>query len=160
MPFFGQVAWQQPQPLQAVSLVSTTFLTPPCHAYSSRVIALNGQVSTQYAHPSQFSSRTSEMAASSARLSCARVHRLWVSIGELAGVEIDLLRTAYDIYRDRTVCDGVPLEVTPVAARWTCSRCEHEVGREGPLRCPGCGAPARLAQGGEILLDRIEMEVP
>lgn len=89
-----------------------------------------------------------------------RVRRLWVSIGELAGVEIDLLRTAYDIYRDRTVCDGVPLEVMPVAARWTCSRCEHEVGREGPLRCPGCGAPARLAQGGEILLDRIEMEVP
>jgi Zn finger protein HypA/HybF involved in hydrogenase expression len=28
------------------------------------------------------------------------------------------------------------------------------------LQCPRCGVPARLAQGDEIVLDRIEMEVP
>jgi hypothetical protein len=29
----------------------------------------------------------------------------------------------------------------------------------GPLRCRRCGVPARLAEGDEIMLDRIEMEV-
>src|SRR5208337_139313 len=47
IPHFGQVAWQHPQPLQIVALASTTFFTDPCHRYSNRVIALNGQVSTQ-----------------------------------------------------------------------------------------------------------------
>jgi Zn finger protein HypA/HybF involved in hydrogenase expression len=28
------------------------------------------------------------------------------------------------------------------------------------LSCPECAAPARLAAGDEIVLDRIEMEVP
>lgn len=88
-----------------------------------------------------------------------RVRRVWVSIGELAGVEPALLQTAYDICRDRTVCEGVPLVVTAVAARWVCSGCCRDIDRGRPLECSTCGAPARLAQGGEILLDRIEMEV-
>src|SRR5208337_429324 len=65
MPHFGQVAWQHPQPLQMDSLASTVFFTDPCHRYSNRVIALKGQVSTQYAHPSHFSSITCEMLAPS-----------------------------------------------------------------------------------------------
>jgi hypothetical protein len=28
------------------------------------------------------------------------------------------------------------------------------------LKCDACGSPARLAEGDEIMLDRIEMEVP
>jgi hydrogenase nickel incorporation protein HypA/HybF len=88
------------------------------------------------------------------------VHRLTVRIGELSGVEIDLLATAFATFRDRTVCARADLDVRTVAAAWTCPLCAESIGRGAMLQCPHCGVPARLAQGDEIVLDRIEMEVP
>jgi hydrogenase nickel incorporation protein HypA/HybF len=88
----------------------------------------------------------------------SHVHRVRVSIGELAGVEIDLLRTAYETIRHRTVCDGAELDVRRVEARWECGRCGAAIARGAPLRCAACGQPARLASGDEIMLDQIEME--
>lgn len=90
----------------------------------------------------------------------AAVHRLSVRIGELSGVDIGLLTTAFATFRDRTICEGAELAVESVPARWECPRCQDEVGTGSLLRCPRCGAPARLAAGDEIVLDRIEMEVP
>ena len=90
----------------------------------------------------------------------AEVHRVHVAIGELAGVEIELLRTAYDTFTERTLCDGAPLEIRPVAAEWRCPRCDVAIARGGRLRCARCGGPARLTRGDEIVLERIEMEVP
>lgn len=88
-----------------------------------------------------------------------RVHRLRVRIGELSGVEISLLTTAYETFRERTVCAGASLEIETVPARWTCRRCGVDVPRGAPLRCLTCSRPAQLAQGDEIFLDQIEMEV-
>ena len=88
------------------------------------------------------------------------VHRLTVRIGELSGVEIDLLATAFATFRDRTICAGADLDVMPVAAVWTCPVCSGEIERGSMLHCANCRVPARLSQGDEILLDRIEMEVP
>jgi hydrogenase nickel incorporation protein HypA/HybF len=88
------------------------------------------------------------------------VHRLHVSVGELSGVEVPLLETAYATFRERTLCAGAELEVHAVPARWACPGCGRIVVRGEPLRCPECGAPARLEAGDEIVLDRIEMEVP
>lgn len=90
----------------------------------------------------------------------AKVHRLHVAIGELAGVDIPLLRTAYDTFRARTVCDGADLDVRAVAAAWRCPRCALDLAPGAPLQCPSCGRPARLAAGDEIVLERIELEVP
>ena len=87
------------------------------------------------------------------------VDRIQVRIGELSGVEIDLLRTAFETFRERTICAAAELEIEPVAARWSCRGCEREIERGAILRCPACGQPARLVDGGEILLQRIEMEV-
>lgn len=88
------------------------------------------------------------------------VHRLTVRIGELSGVEIDLLATAFATFRDHTICAHADLYLMPVAAVWTCPVCRGEIARGSMLRCLACGVPARLTQGDEILLDRIEMEVP
>lgn len=87
------------------------------------------------------------------------VHRLEVRIGELAGVEIELLRSAYELVRGRTLCAGAELTITPSAVRWACSGCGRTVERGGVLQCPDCGKPARLVQGDEILLERMELEV-
>ena len=89
-----------------------------------------------------------------------RVHRLHVKIGELAGVELDLLKTAFDTFRERTICESAELEIATVAPSWACPSCGRTVERGAILRCEACGRPARMVQGDEIILQRIEMEAP
>lgn len=88
------------------------------------------------------------------------VHRLSIRIGELSGVEPELLTTAYRTFRERTICEHADLAVQIVAARWECPACGRPVARGDRLTCAVCALPARLAEGDEIMLDRIEMEVP
>lgn len=88
------------------------------------------------------------------------VHKVKVRIGEVAGVEVGLLRTAYDTFRVRTMCAGAPLEVEQVTARWTCPAGHGDIARGHALVCPACARPARLAEGDEIVLDQLELEVP
>lgn len=88
------------------------------------------------------------------------VHRLTIRIGELSGVEPELLATAYATFRERTICERAELELQTIAARWECPDCGRAIGRGERLTCAVCARPARLAAGDEIMLDRIEMEVP
>jgi hydrogenase nickel incorporation protein HypA/HybF len=88
------------------------------------------------------------------------VRRIRVRIGELAGVDPELLLSAYSLLRERSVCQEAELEIDSVEARWQCPRCARLIARGAVLRCPACGAPARLASGDEIVLDQITMEVP
>ena len=90
----------------------------------------------------------------------AAVHRLSVRIGELSGVDAGLLMTAFETFRARTICAGAELAIESVRAKWECPRCRTDVGVGNLLRCARCDLPARLAAGDEIVLERIEMEVP
>jgi Zn finger protein HypA/HybF involved in hydrogenase expression len=45
----------------------------------------------------------------------AIVRRVHVQIGEYAGVELTLLRTAYETFRERTVCEAAELAIEPVS---------------------------------------------
>jgi hydrogenase nickel incorporation protein HypA/HybF len=83
-----------------------------------------------------------------------------VQVGELAGLDANLFATAFATFRDGTVCQGAELRVERVPAHWSCPRCHADIGVGAPLRCPACEAPARLDRGDEIILGRIEMEVP
>jgi hydrogenase nickel incorporation protein HypA/HybF len=87
------------------------------------------------------------------------VHRIKVRIGELSGVEPELLASAYTLCRERTLCAEAKLDLERVPARWGCSDCGRAPEPGAALRCPACGGPARLTQGDEILLESIEMEV-
>jgi hydrogenase nickel incorporation protein HypA/HybF len=88
------------------------------------------------------------------------VRRVRVQIGEIAGVEVGLLRTAYELFRERTICENAPLDVETVAARWTCPDGHGDIDRGCALVCPSCARPARLAAGDEIVLQQLELEVP
>ena len=87
------------------------------------------------------------------------VHRLSVRIGEQSGVDVELFRTAYLTFRERTMCERAELDVEVVPVEWACEQCAQRIEPGQPLRCPICRRPARLAAGDEIILDRIEMEV-
>lgn len=89
----------------------------------------------------------------------ARIERLEVAIGELSGVETELLARAYETFRDRTLCSGAELVIHPVAALWKCPRCGQSSRRGAALLCADCGLPLQLEKGEEIILERIELEV-
>jgi hydrogenase nickel incorporation protein HypA/HybF len=88
-----------------------------------------------------------------------RVKAVRVRIGELAGLEVELFRTAYQVLSQDTVCDGAALEVAVVPVQWECPRCHAPAPAGARLVCASCGVPVRLVSGDEIMLDRIELEV-
>ena len=89
------------------------------------------------------------------------VQEVRVRIGELSGVDVGLLDTAWRTFRVRTPCDGAEMSVEVVPARWHCPACRAPMAsRPSMLRCGGCGGPLTLAAGDEIVLEQIVMEVP
>jgi hydrogenase nickel incorporation protein HypA/HybF len=98
--------------------------------------------------------------AEAARRGAVAVHRLSVRIGELSGVDPELFQTAYDTFREGTICAKAPLALERVAATWSCPRCGVRIPPGAALRCAPCGVPARLDEGGDaLMLNGIELEV-
>jgi hydrogenase nickel incorporation protein HypA/HybF len=87
------------------------------------------------------------------------VARVAVRIGELSGVEPDLLQSAFELVREHSMCRGATLEIRRVAARWQCRSCGGAIAAGSILRCAACGGAARLAEGDEIVLDQLDLEV-
>ena len=87
-----------------------------------------------------------------------RVHAIYLQVGQQSGVELELLETAFEMFKDGSLCRDANLSIEPVAAVWCCTACDRQVTPNEILRCRDCGAPARLTAGDEIILSRIEME--
>jgi hydrogenase nickel incorporation protein HypA/HybF len=87
------------------------------------------------------------------------VLRLKVRVGALAGVEPELLASAFTLCR-AGLLENAALEIRRAETAWACPRCEAAIEAGAALRCPACGLPARLVSGDELLLEQIEMEVP
>ena len=88
------------------------------------------------------------------------VHRLCVRVGEMSGVDVGLFTTAYETFKERTICEGAALEIKVVPVQWLCGSCRTPIETGSPLVCAACGKAATLSSGDEIMLDRIELEVP
>ena len=101
----------------------------------------------------------SEAEAHARAHSAQSVTRLELRLGELAGVDRELLATAYDTFRAHTLCESAKLDIRWQPAIWACPLCREELPPGGVLRCADCEAPARLVEGEDIFLDRIEMEI-
>lgn len=87
------------------------------------------------------------------------VHAVVVGLGELSGVDPELLKLAFETFRTGSVCAEASLAIRRVPARWECPRCGGSPRAGGPLSCEKCHLPARLTAGDEILLERLELEV-
>lgn len=81
-------------------------------------------------------------------------------VGELAGLEPELFRSAFEVTRADRGHPSAELVITFETALWTCRACGAEIARGEALRCAACGGDARLAKGGDMVLERIELEVP
>jgi len=89
------------------------------------------------------------------------IHGLKVSLGELAGVDPELFRTAFETFRQGTACEKATLELVRHPARWSCPRCGRVFAQGELLRCEACGQPARLDPNSDaLILESVDMEVP
>ncbi len=99
-----------------------------------------------------------DAAVASQRSPVVRLVRL--RVGELAGLEPELFRSAFEVTRGDRGHAAAELVIAFEAAVWACRACGAEVARGEALRCAACGGEARLARGGDMVLERIELEVP
>lgn len=88
------------------------------------------------------------------------VRKVRVRLGELAGVERELFVIAYRTFREAGICREAELELVDVPARYECPKCGSSFARGEVLRCAACALPARLVAGDDLVLERIEMEIP
>jgi hydrogenase nickel incorporation protein HypA/HybF len=89
----------------------------------------------------------------------AAVRLVTVRIGELAGVECELFQTAFEACKAERGYPSAALGIVSERAAWRCAECGAVVPPGGPLRCPLCDGSARLHAGGDLILQRVELEV-
>jgi len=88
------------------------------------------------------------------------VHRLQVRLGRFSGVEADLFATAFAMLRPGTLCEKAELVLLGWEGECRCDVCGRVLPPDDALACAQCGWPARFAGGDELILERVEMEVP
>ena len=89
-----------------------------------------------------------------------RVLKVDIRVGASAGVELDLLRTAWAGVSAGGLCAQAEFVVNCVPVRWVCALCRTRIEAGAPLRCVACDVAAVLEEGDELRLDRIELERP
>lgn len=90
----------------------------------------------------------------------ARVNRIVLRIGRLAGVDPEALAFAFEIVTKDTPAAGATLAIEPVVARARCAHCAEDFAVESGwiFTCPRCSRlSGELIEGRELELSRIEM---
>lgn len=92
--------------------------------------------------------------------SATKVTKVVVKIGVMSGVEPDLLKTAFDTFKEHTMCDTAEfvLNIQPVLIR--CKSCDNESTLEKhEYNCPKCESiDIEILDGEEMFLMQLELE--
>ena len=90
------------------------------------------------------------------------VSKVVVGIGRLSGVEPDLLKIAFDTFKEKTICENAELvmEIENLAIR--CRDCgkETDMGEKLSRKCPNCGSlNTEIIRGQDLFLKSLEFEL-
>ena len=89
---------------------------------------------------------------------CA-VRTVRLEIGELAAVELDALRFAFEVVKRGSVAEDAQLEIVRVPGSAWCMKCSRSVpiaGRGEP--CPGCGGwQLQVTNGEQMRVKELEL---
>ncbi|MCC6136809.1 MAG: hydrogenase maturation nickel metallochaperone HypA [Candidatus Contendobacter sp.] len=90
----------------------------------------------------------------------SRVRRVWLEIGELANVELEALRFAFEIVRQDTTAADAELDIISLPGRAHCLDCAQPVAVQQHFDpCPLCGGYQwRLVSGTELRIKELEVE--
>ncbi|RTZ69204.1 MAG: hydrogenase maturation nickel metallochaperone HypA [Aquificaceae bacterium] len=91
-----------------------------------------------------------------------KVTKVVVGVGVLSGVEPDLLKIAFDTFKEKTICEEAELilEIEKVAVK--CMDCGKESQLEGRFsrKCPLCGSlNTEIVRGQDLQLKSLEFEL-
>lgn len=94
--------------------------------------------------------------------SATGIARVYLRVGPFAGVEPDLLQTAFTLSRGQSVAAGAELVIETTPLRVHCPACndDFQVPRQD-LRCPKCrDTRAYLISGEELVLASVDLIEP
>ena len=89
-----------------------------------------------------------------------KVKKVIVKIGALSGVEVDLLQTAFDTFKEKTICDGCDFIINYQKVVISCGECGEESTLEkNEVVCPKCESySTKVIDGEDMYLMSLEME--
>lgn len=89
-----------------------------------------------------------------------KVSKVIVKIGVLSGVEPDLLQTAFDTFKEKTVCDGCDFIINVQKVVIECFECEEQSTLEKhEFSCLKCNSTkVKVIDGEDMYLMSLEME--
>ncbi|MBN2964151.1 hydrogenase maturation nickel metallochaperone HypA [Sulfurospirillum sp. T05] len=92
--------------------------------------------------------------------SASQVLKVEIKIGKLSGIEPHLLKTAFDTFKEGTLCENAELLMHLQDLVLYCSTCKSEsVLEKNEFYCPKCNSvEVSVLDGEEMYLMRLEME--
>lgn len=88
-----------------------------------------------------------------------KITKVEVKIGKLSGVEPHLLQTAFDTFKEKTICDGAEFLIHHQDLVVKCIKCGLESTLEqNTFACPSCEGEVEVLDGEDMYLMRLEME--
>ncbi|WP_297810226.1 hydrogenase/urease nickel incorporation protein HypA [uncultured Helicobacter sp.] len=89
-----------------------------------------------------------------------KILAIYLEIGERSGVNITLLKSAFEEFKLGSLCENSQLFIQESKVELTCNSCHQKnIAKElDYTHCPQCGSrEVRIIKGNEMLLLRLEM---
>ena len=88
-----------------------------------------------------------------------RIFKVGLTLGELAGVEVEALTLSFDVLKKNTPADGAELIINRVPIEAACQKCGKTFQLERyNFFCPDCDGILILQHGRELLVDFVDCE--
>lgn len=89
----------------------------------------------------------------------AKIFKVGLTLGEMAGVEVEALTLSFDVLKKNTPADCAELVIKRVPIAATCNKCGKTFKLERyNFFCPECDGVLILKSGRELLVDFIDCE--
>ena len=88
-----------------------------------------------------------------------KIFKIGLTLGELAGVEVEALTLSFDVLKKDTPADGAELVIKRVPISAACNKCGKTFHLERyNFFCPECDGVLILRSGRELLIDFVDCE--
>ena len=88
-----------------------------------------------------------------------KILAIGLTLGEMAGVEVEALNLSFDVLKKNTPADGAELKIKRVPIEATCNKCGKTFRLEGyNFFCPECDGILILQSGRELLVEFVDCE--
>ncbi|MBQ6005539.1 MAG: hydrogenase maturation nickel metallochaperone HypA [Selenomonadaceae bacterium] len=88
-----------------------------------------------------------------------KIFKVGLTLGEMAGVEVEALKFSFDVLKKNTPADGAELVIKRVPISAACNKCGKIFQLERyNFFCPECDGVLILQSGRELLVDFVDCE--